>query len=101
MKPQSYLLIVFLLLILSFILGVRYGQKVEKVNKVVDFIISLTPSISPTKTPTPTPLIFEEYKSKRWGLKFKYPAHLQIKESTNTAEILIEEKQANEAEKIK
>jgi hypothetical protein len=88
-KPKTLVLIVVLLLILFFILGVRYGQKVEKANKVVDFLLSITPPPTPTKTPTPTLLIFEEYKSKRWGLRFKYPKNFEIKESTNSPEILI------------
>jgi hypothetical protein len=38
---------------LIFILGIRYGQRVEKNNKVVDYILSITPY--PTYTPYPTP----------------------------------------------
>jgi ABC-type Fe3+-siderophore transport system permease subunit len=95
-KPKTLVLIVILLLILFFILGVRYGQKVEKANKVIDFILSITPTPKPTNTPTPTPLIFEDYKSKRWGLRFKYPKNFEIKESTNSPEILIAPKEASQ-----
>jgi len=91
-KPKTLVFIVVLLLILFFILGVRYGQKVEKTNKVIDFLLSITPAKKPI--PSPTPLIFEEYKSRRWGLKFKYPAGFEIKESTKTPEILIAPKEA-------
>jgi len=94
-KPKTLVLIVVLLLILFFILGVRYGQKVEKANKVIDFILSITPTPKPTNTPTPTPLIFKDYKSKRWGLRFKYPKDFEIKESTNSPEILIAPKEAS------
>jgi len=94
-KPKTLVLIVILLLILFFILGVRYGQKVEKANKVIDFILSITPTPQPTKTPTPTPLIFEDYKSKRWGLRFKYPKNFEIKEATDAPEILIAPKEAS------
>lgn len=52
MKKASYVFIFFLVLILIFILGVRYGQTVEKNNKVVDYILSITPY--PTYTPYPT-----------------------------------------------
>ncbi|MFA6532457.1 MAG: hypothetical protein WCT22_00490 [Patescibacteria group bacterium] len=52
MKKTSYIFIFLLILILIFILGVRYGQKVEKNNKVVDYILSITPY--PTYTPYPT-----------------------------------------------
>ena len=95
-KPKTLVLIVILLLILFFILGVRYGQKVEKANKVIDFILSITPPPKPTNTPMPTPLIFEDYKSKRWGLRFKYPKNFEIKESTNSPEILIAPKEASQ-----
>ncbi|PIU36623.1 hypothetical protein COS77_01000 [Candidatus Roizmanbacteria bacterium CG06_land_8_20_14_3_00_34_14] len=53
MKIKSYIFIVFLVVILFFILGVRYGQKIEKNNKVVDYILKITPY--PTYTPYPLP----------------------------------------------
>jgi hypothetical protein len=79
-------------------LGVRYGQKVEKTNKVIDFILSITPTQSPTPTPT---IGYQQYKSPRWGLKFKYPDNLILKESTRQAEILIEPKQPSSSSAIK
>ncbi len=94
-KPKTLFFLVVLLLILFFILGVRYGQKVEKTNKVIDYLLSLTPTKKPSPTPSPTPLFFEEYKSKRWGLRFKYPKNLEIKEATNSPEILIAPKEAS------
>lgn len=54
MKTRPYLLLFFLIIILIFILGVRYGQRVEKNNKVVDYLLNLP---SPTTPITPTPLI--------------------------------------------
>lgn len=54
MKIKSYIFIVALLIILFFILGVRYGQKVEKNNKIVDYVLSITPY--PTYTPYPSPV---------------------------------------------
>jgi len=93
MKPQSYLFLTVLLMVIFFLLGVRYGQKVEKTNKVIDYLLSLTPTRKLTTTPTPTPLSFEEYKSRRWGLRFKYPANFEIKESTNAPEVFLEPKQ--------
>ena len=53
MKKTSYFFLFFLLVVLIFILGVRYGQKVEKNNKIVDYILSITPY--PTYTPYPLP----------------------------------------------
>lgn len=52
MKKASYIFIFLLILILIFILGVRYGQKVEKNNKIVDYILKISPY--PTYTPYPT-----------------------------------------------
>lgn len=52
MKTKSYFLLFVMVLVLIFILGVRYGQNVEKNNKVVDYILSITPY--PTYTPYPT-----------------------------------------------
>ena len=52
MKIKPYLFLFSLVVILTFILGVRYGQKVEKNNKVVDYLLSITPF--PTYTPYPT-----------------------------------------------
>ena len=94
-KPKTLVFIVILLLILFFVLGFRYGQSVEKTNKVFDFLLSITPTKKPTPTPSPTNFIFEEYKSRRWGLRFKYPVGFEIKESTKTSEILIAPKEAS------
>ena len=52
MKIKPYLFLFFLVVILVFILGVRYGQRVEKNNKVVDYILKITPY--PTYTPFPS-----------------------------------------------
>ena len=52
MKQGSYIFLFLLIVLLIFILGVRYGQKVEKNNKVVDYLLSITPY--PTYTPYPT-----------------------------------------------
>lgn len=89
MKLKSYLFLFFLIVVLFFVLGVRYGQRVEKNNKVIDYLLRLP---SPTAPITPTPLTYKDYKSKKWGLKFTYPSNLKLKESTNTPEILFEMK---------
>ncbi|MEK7597801.1 MAG: hypothetical protein AAB441_04120 [Patescibacteria group bacterium] len=55
MKTKPYLFLFFLIVILVFILGVRYGQKVEKNNKAVDYLISITPlPTPPPNTPSPS-----------------------------------------------
>jgi hypothetical protein len=86
MKTKPYIFLFFLVVILAFILGVRYGQRVEKNNKIVDYLLKLP---TPTLQVTPTPPDYIEYKSKKWGLKFTYPENLKIKESTNSPEIFI------------
>jgi len=55
MKVKPYLFLFSLVVILAFILGVRYGQRIEKNNKVVDYLLSITPlPSSPPNTPAPT-----------------------------------------------
>ena len=87
MNNKSYLLLVILILVLAFILGFRSGQKVEKTNEKINYLLSITPTKVP---PTPTPISYKEYKSKKWGLKFTYPADLEVKESSKAPEILFE-----------
>jgi len=85
MKQKPLIFLFILILILSFILGVRYGQRIEKTNKAIDFVLSITPTKVP---PTPTSISYKEYKSKKWGLNFTFPSNLEVKESTTTPEIL-------------
>jgi len=86
MKLKSYLFIIVLIIVLAFILGVRYGQGIEKNNKAVDYLLSITPSPKPSPTP---PMTYVNYKSKKYGIKFSYPSFLEIKESATTPAILI------------
>lgn len=90
MRPKTYFFLVFLLLLLFFILGVRYGQYVEKKNKVIDYLLSITPTITPTKNEAPSPQVkYSEYKTKRWNLRLVYPDFLKIEESTKEAKIIL------------
>jgi len=86
-KPGPYILLITLSLILIFILGVRYGQSVEKNNEKVDFYLSLPPTKAP---PTPTAMIYQESKSKKSNIKYTFPANLEMKESTNSASVSFE-----------
>ena len=86
MKTKPYLFLFSLVVILAFILGVRYGQKVEKSNKIIDAFLKLP---SPTMLPTPTPISYIEYKSKKWGLKFTYPSNLEIKEDATMPAVFL------------
>lgn len=90
-KKGPYILLGTLTIVLIFIVGVRYGQHVEKTNKVINYVLSITPS--PTmKSVTPTPVVYQNYKSKKWGLTFTFPDNLQIKESATASAILFEVK---------
>jgi len=89
MKKGPLFLIVFLLVILFFILGVRYGQKVEKVNKTMNYYLSLPPSQPPA---TSTPLKFENYSLKGCGIKFLYPTNLKIEAEATYSALFSENK---------
>ena len=88
-KLGPYVFIAFLVIALFFILGVRYGQKVEKTNKTIDYLISLTPA----KSPTPAPIGFKPYINKVCGLSFLYPSTINLdKNATDTAEFFQDKK---------
>ncbi|GIW64522.1 MAG: hypothetical protein KatS3mg092_0455 [Patescibacteria group bacterium] len=82
---KPYLFLLTLIIILVFIIGVRYGQQVERVNKTINYLLSITPSKSPTPTPTWTII---QYKTKT-GIKINYPSFLKIEEINKGGEILI------------
>ena len=64
MKTKSYVFLFVIILILVFILGVRYGQKVEKNNKIVDYLLSITPiPSSAPKSLSPPPTSIEKNTS--------------------------------------
>lgn len=81
-KKGPIILLSLLLLILIFVVGVRYGQKVEQTNKVIKAIISIPPSPTPTK---PKPVVYKTYQSKPCNLEFLYPDSLVLKESSTEA----------------
>ncbi len=72
-----YFLLTILAVLLFFILGVRYGQRVEKENKKINYILSLTPTKSPTPTkeasPSAIPSGFKKFLDKECGVEFLYP----------------------------
>ncbi|MFH0772838.1 MAG: hypothetical protein V1922_00820, partial [bacterium] len=70
-KSIPYLFLAFLLAILLFILGVRYGQRTEQVNKTISYLVSLPPS--PTVAPTLPPLGFMTYTHADCGVSFLVP----------------------------
>lgn len=88
-KIGPYILLGLLALTLIFILGVRYGQKVEKTNRFIEYAISL-----PTGRPQPTtaPLAFNTFMNKECGIKFLYPLALEIQTNSSESAILTENK---------
>jgi hypothetical protein len=86
MKSKPYLVLFLLLLILVFILGIRYGQKVEKTNKVINYVLSITP----TAPISPTPLKYATSESKIWKIKFTYPSFLKVKEDASKSSVIFE-----------
>lgn len=90
MKSRSYFFLFILALILFFILGVRYGKKVEKTNKVIDYVLSITPRITPTALISPTPLKYATSESKFWKIKYTYPSFLKVKEDPTKSAVIFE-----------
>ena len=86
-KPIIFLFI--LLIIFFFIIGVRYGQRVEKANKIIDYHLSLPPS--PTLQPTQQPLEFKTLTHKQCSLQFVYPNYLDPEKETSTSAVLARE----------
>lgn len=89
-RLTPYIAFGIMLIILFFILGVRYGQQVEKTNKTINYLISRFPPspLSPSSPPSP-PLNFLSYDHKGCGIKFIYPSSLKKqKESSLSAEFV-------------
>ncbi len=86
-KKGPTVLLIVLIIILVFILGVRYGQRVEKTNKSVAALLS----IPPTKPqPTQPPVTFKTYSGKACGAQFLYPSTLDLAKESSTSVQLVE-----------
>jgi len=83
MKIKSYIFLIVLFVILVFIIGVRYGQKVEQANKTINYYLSPPP----TKQPSPHPI--QDYKMfihSGCAISFLYPSTFTVeKNSTQEA----------------
>jgi len=83
-KSLPYFFLAFLFAILLFILGVRYGQRVEQVNKTISYLVSIPPS--PSVAPSLPPLGFSTYTHKDCGVSFLIPNLIEkTKESSTSA----------------
>lgn len=85
-KSGPYILLTVLVVVLVFIVGVRYGQRVEKTNKSVSALLS----IPPTKPqPTQVSVTFKTYSGKACGAQFLYPSNLDLaKESSASVQLV-------------
>jgi hypothetical protein len=93
-KPGPYLLIIALVVSLTFIIGVRYGQKVEKTNKTISYLLSITPAKT-QPFPTASSLKFETYESKDCGIKFLYPLWESIHKNVGSQEAELTDRKDN------
>lgn len=90
MRLGPYLLLSFLLCVLLFIVGVKYGTYVEMQNKIVANMPTQAPTRIPEATPTEIPAIeFVKNAKNICGVSFLYPAFLQLESSaSNEAELV-------------
>lgn len=88
-KPGPWILIITIVVVLVFILGIRYGQQVEKTNKTISYVLS----IAPTQKPTDVPLNFKTFVSKICGISFLYPSTLKAENATSQSAQFIQNKQ--------
>jgi len=91
-KSLPYIFLAILFAILLFILGVRYGQRVEQVNKTISYLISIPPS--PPVAPTLPPLGFSTYTHTVCGVSFLIPNLIEkTRESSTSALFSTQKKQ--------
>jgi len=83
-KRTPYFFLGLLLLVLLFILGVRYGQYVEKANRLAGSLANVAPSA--TSAPLTDPLTFRTYRHIPCGVQFLLPASfITVKEGSEGA----------------
>lgn len=85
MKLRPYMFLLVLILVIIFILGVRYGQRVEKNNKVIEWYLTRMPTPTTPITPTLPEVAYDTYKDKTCGVSFLYPKNLKAEVSTASA----------------
>jgi len=89
-RKAPYIFLSILLLVVIFLIGVRYGQQVELVNKNIKLLISLPPS--PPLKPTTPPLQFTQYSHKGCFLSFLLPNLLEKTQEGSFSAVFAEEK---------
>lgn len=89
-RSLPYFFLAFLFAILLFILGIRYGQRVELANKTIHYLISIPPT--PTLQPTIMPLSFSDYTHSGCSVSFLIPNNLEKTKESSTSAIFIDSK---------
>ena len=85
MKLRPYMFLLILIILIIFILGVRYGQRVEKNNKVIEWYLTRMPTPTAPVIPTVIEIDYDTYKDKTCGVSFLYPKNLKTESSTASA----------------
>ena len=86
-KKLPFFFLALLLLLLSFILGVQYGKKVEKIDRKNLESLSATKSISITNEASPT-IFYKLFEHEGCLVAFQIPSNFEIiKESLNGASL--------------
>ena len=78
-------MLIILIIVLVFVIGVRYGQNVEKSNKIIDFVTSITPTKPPAPSPTQVALEFKDYAHSDCGVQFTIPSVFNKDKETTTS----------------
>jgi hypothetical protein len=83
-KIGSTIFVGLLLVLLAFVVGVRYGTSVQEVNtrtEILEKVLStISPLITPTTLPTKAPLTFKNHVHAECKVEFLYPAELTSEE---------------------
>ncbi len=85
-KKGPYIFLFSLILLITFLFGVKYGRKVERIDKYFYFLLSLTPKQEPS--PTPNPYSFKFFNFKECKLSFVFPENLKFQKNKQTLKIL-------------
>ncbi len=85
-KKAPYILLLFLVFLLIFLLGVRYGRKVERYDKYFYFILSLTPSPKKEKQRPPS-YSFKFLNFKECKISFVYPEDFKVEKNERTLKL--------------
>ncbi len=86
-KQTPYIFLLALIFIIVFIVGIKYGKKVEQTDKTIHYLVNQkpTPSLAPIIQPTITYLNFQH---KECGVSFLYPSYIEvINQSSSAAKI--------------